>query len=79
MGNVILGLLFGFAVLLTLLGGWAKHGNTVFALLSPVFAILGFLTGLLLGLSLEILLLPLLLLTAVSLLPLLRKEDGDEL
>ena len=77
MGNVILIGLFGAALLSAGIGGFSKKGP--WTVLSPVFAILGFLTGLLLGAELRTLLLPLLLLTALSLLPLLRKEGGDEL
>ena len=77
MGNFILIGLFGAALLSAGIGSFSGKGPWM--LLSPVFAILGFLTGLLLGVSLKTLLLPLLLLTAISLLPLTRKEGGDEL
>ena len=79
MDNVLLFGLFGLAVVFSLLCGAAKHGRFLWFPLSALCAIGGFLAGLAMGFSLDVLLLPLTLLTAVNLLPLLRKEGGDEL
>lgn len=77
MDSVLLYGLFGMALVFTLLCGFGKRA--LWFPLSSLLTIGGILTCLALGHSLEELLLPLLLLTAAGLLPLLRKEDGDEL
>jgi len=79
MDSVLLFGLFGLATVCALLCSFAKRGGVLWLSLSALCGIGGILTGLEMGYALKTLLLPLTLLTAVSLLPLLRKERSDEL
>ena len=72
-------LLFGTAFLFALPAYFGARRALLYSLLSALFTIAGILTGLVLGLTLERMLTPLLLLTAVSLLALTRKESNDEI
>ena len=74
MDNVLLLGLFGMGLVFSLLCGLKKQ--LLWFPLSALCTIGGVLTGLAAGYSLETILFPVLLVTAVSLLPLLRKEGG---